>query len=638
MAAQARLRATDSGGVDDSDRDALALASVPLCLLHDLVGVAAFLASHPLHAFYLLFFARHLASLAGFFCPLLVSTGLLLAVFATAGPYLGGAEWPGASSLGRTCGVAVAALCAELQPDGACGAGLVAQLCSFVLGPGDDAAVDRVGEIMGELCDVTASCFVVLEVENSLLLVGGKECKDEIDDEVVIPLMDNATTDERSLLDHDDCCEEKDEIDDKVVISEDLKGSESSTEQCRQSEAGSVQEIMEAEEDPEIVIQEQGLIASDTDAIVEKRLECDPVSVEIKKCASMQTMELEVKKCEPAMEVKEVQSAEWTGNKEHEPVKQRSSIAQRIKQWEAQVSGNIKTVIEDGEDISVKIKDVKKCLHFEADPCVDRKLIAQDTTSGKQSVEQEHGQEFKDVEECVPSETDTPSEICGRDSSQAEENAPAPQSDQVPKDVQPEQDTQERQAAQPERDLQEIEEYEDVTESMVTTCNERAEDSPKPTSIAGRVRSRTSSENLVSDEGSPPQKEREWKRTLACKLYEERMQLRLCRDRAVVEGSDNMDMLWEAYEVGGGVRRGGIKVKSSNKAEGLVEEDEESEEHGDDEGSVRQLCCLQALKFSTKKMGFGGGKPSLAKISKVLRRMAVLSRAGSRRSHKVEVR
>jgi hypothetical protein len=37
-------------------------------------------------------------------------------------------------------------------------------------------------------------------------------------------------------------------------------------------------------------------------------------------------------------------------------------------------------------------------------------------------------------------------------------------------------------------------------------------------------------------------------------------------------------------------------------------------------------------------MGFGGGKPSLAKISKVLRRMAVLSRAGSRRSHKVEVR
>jgi hypothetical protein len=394
-------------------------------------------------------------------------------------------------------------------------------------------------------------------------------------------------------------------------------------------------------------------------------LECDPVSVEIKKRESMQAMELEVKKCEPvemeikkwepATEVKEVQSAESTGNKEREPVKRRSSIAQRIKLWEAHVSGNFNTVIEDEEDISVKIKDVKRCLHFEADPCVDRKLKAQDTTSRKQSVEQEHGQEFKDVKECVPPETDTSSEICGPDSSRAEENAPAPQRDQVPKDVQPEaelheqewraaqpeQDTQERQAAQPERDLEEIEEYEDdvTTESMATTCNERAEDSPKPpTSIAGRVRSRTSSENLVSDEGSPPQKEKEWKRTLACKLYEERMQLRLCRDRAVVEGSDNMDMLWEAYEVGGGVRRAGIKVKSSKKAEGLVEDDEESEEHGDDEGSVRQLCCLQALKFSTKKMGFGGGKPSLAKISKVLRKMTVLSRVGSRRSHKVEVR
>jgi hypothetical protein len=111
----------------------------------------------------------------------------------------------------------------------------------------------------------------------------------------------------------------------------------------------------------------------------------------------------------------------------------------------------------------------------------------------------------------------------------------------------------------------------------------------------------------------------------------------------VVEGSDNMDILWEAYEVGSsggsrtGVKQSGKKLKSSKKVEELVEEDEEvleEQDNADAEGSVRQLCCLQALKFSTKKMGFGGGKPSLTKISKVLKRMTMLSRVGSRCSQK----
>jgi hypothetical protein len=578
-------------------------------------------------------------------------------VLTTVGPHLGGARWIGAGSLGRTCGIAVAALCADLRPDcGGDGAGLVAQLCSFVLGPDDAAAIDLTGEIVGELCDITGSCFVVLQEEKSLLFrLGVVDCKE--------PAFELPLIDERGFLDHVACGVGKDEIDDKVAISENLKGSEPSAEQYRQSEAEFVLE-MEAEE--EVVIQEQGLISSDEDhAIVEKRLECDPVSVEIKKCEPVQSVELEVKKCElvqamvmeikkckSGMEVKDYQPVEPMGNKAREPVKSRSSIAQRIKLWEARASGNFKDVIEDMENIPVKIKDVKRCVDIRADLCVqpcDHKLKAQDISSKKESVEQEHSQEFKDVKECVPLET----EICNRDL-EAEENAPASHSDQVPKDVrseaelqeqecraaQSEQDMQECQVAQPEQDIQEMEEYKDVTESPVM-CNER-HNSLKSTSIAGRAHWRTSSENLVS-EGSPSQKEKEWKRTLACKLYEERMQLRLCRDRAVVEGSDNMDILWEAYEVGSsggsrtGVKQSGKKLKSSKKVEELVEEDEEvleEQDNADAEGSVRQLCCLQALKFSTKKMGFGGGKPSLTKISKVLKRMTMLSRVGSRCSQK----
>ncbi|GJN40218.1 hypothetical protein PR202_gb29400 [Eleusine coracana subsp. coracana] len=656
MAAQPRLRATDSD-------DAQVAVPVLCCLLQDLAGAVAFLASHPLHAAYLLVFARHLAAVAAFFGPLLVSTALLLAALATVG---GGADWPeaGSSSL---CGVAVAALRAGLRPDGGGEAGLVAQLCFFVLGPGDATAVDRVGEITGDLCDITGSCFVSEEGEEGLLLLGGEECKEVA---FALPLMDDAMGDSSFFfLDHKDSGEGKDEIDDKVVISEDLK---SLAQQCYQGEVGFVQESV-AEEEQVVGIQEQGLISSDIgDAIAEKRLECDLVSVEIKKCEPVQEMgmevkkrepvqaiEMEIKKCEPVqkMEVKELQPVQPKGIRSREQVKPCSLIAQRIKLWEAQVSGSFNTVIEDKEDISVKFsfesksnKDLKKCVPSEADPCIekrDHKLKTQDVTSKKQSVEREYGQEFKDVKECVPSETETFSEIWSQDQS-VEENAPASHTEQVPTDMQPEAEFKEQQcrAAQAEQDvqvgepeqaLQGTEEYKDVTESPVL-CNER-ESSLKSTSIAGRVHSRTSSENLIG-EGLPSQKEKEWKRTLACKLYEERMQLKLCRDRAVVEGSDNMDMLWEAYEVGGsgsGTKQGGIRVRNSKKVEELVEEDQEEsgeQDDDDDEGSVRQLCCLQALKFSTKKTGFGGGKPSLAKISKVLKRMTALSRVGSRHSQK----
>ncbi|EES08434.1 hypothetical protein BDA96_05G122300 [Sorghum bicolor] len=723
---------TDGGGGGGESankrNDAMPVAvAVSLCLLHDALSVALFLASHPLHTVYLLFFARGLLALAAFFWPLLVSTSLLLAALATVGPYVGGggAEWPGVRSLGRTCGIAVAALCAELRPDvGFPAAGLLAQLCSFVLGPTDAASVLRVEEIMGEPCAVitTASCFVPEKEQSLLLLIGGDDCKEPA---FALPVMDYIG--DRSLLDYGNFHDLKDKIDEKVVISEGMKGSDPLAEQCcfpRDRDTSLVQE-MEAEEEEESSIQGQDLILSAiyevSDGVEEKRLECDPVSVEIKKSEPVQVLEIrksqpmqameitkleplepieskkleinkfeplhaiEIKKYEPAQavqikkfepaeppEVKEyetvqaVQIKKWQPTleiqksepvesveiKKNELVKPRSLIAQRIKLWEAQVvSGNAKPFVAGREENAVEFslknkpaaKYAKKYVRFEADPCAEKcrsDQQAQVSASTEQCVEQQQEQEFKDVKQCMYSETEA-SEKCSQDM-KAEEITPAVVAqaeqellEQGCNDVLQE---LEYQIAQPEQELEEMEEmYNDVTQSPAMW---NARESPlKSTSIAGRVHSRTSSENLLS-EGSPSRKDKEWKRTLACKLYEERMQLRLCRDRAVVEGSDNMDMLWEAYEVGSGGNKGrggkrsGSKVKgSTSKVDDAVEEGEEEEEDADDdeEGSVRQLCCLQALKFSTRKMNFGGGKPSLSKIAKVLKRMTALSRMGPRR-------
>jgi hypothetical protein len=707
---------------------------VPPPPLHDALGVALFLASHPLHTVYLLFFARGLVALAAFFWPLLVSTSLLLAVLATVGPYVadtGAGDWPRGvrSSLGRTCGIAVSALCTELRPPDGAPAGLVAQLCSFVLGPTDAASVLRVEEIMGEPCNViiTASCFVPeVEGEQSLLLIGGDDCK-----EPAFALLVMDYIGDRSFLDYESSGDLKDKIDEKVVISEDMKGSDPLAEQCCfPRDTLFVQEMEAEEEEEESGIQGHDLILSAIDevsnGVEEKRLECDPVSVEIKKSEPVQVLEIrksqpmlameiteleplepmeakkleikkfkplhavEIKKCEPVqavqikkfepagppevkegetvqkvqiktlqptLETKKSEPVESVEIKKNELVKPRSLIAQRIKLWEAQVvSGNAKPFVGDREEnpveFSLKNKSAakygKKCVRFEADPCAEKcgsDQQAQVAVFTQECVEQQQEQEFKHVKEYMHSETEA-SDKCSQDM-KAEEITPAVVAqaeqemlEQGCNDVQPEPDLEELEyeMAQPEQELDEMEEvYNDMTQSPAM-WNER--ESPlKSTSIAVRVHSRTSSENLLS-EGSPSRKDKEWKRTLACKLYEERMQLRLCRDRAVVEGSDNMDMLWEAYEVGSGGNKGrggkrsGSKVKGSTaKVEDAVQEGEEEEEEDDDdnEGSVRQLCCLQALKFSTRKMNFGGGRPSLSKISKVLKRMTALSRMGSRR-------
>uniref|UniRef100_A0A0E0BIV8 Uncharacterized protein n=1 Tax=Oryza glumipatula TaxID=40148 RepID=A0A0E0BIV8_9ORYZ len=669
----ARSLCADSGGDGGDDGDLLerdAPLQLALSVLHDLLGVAGFVASHPLHAAYALFFARHLLALACFFSPLLATTALLLAVLVTvapcAGARRGGDSPPEPCSLGWTCGIAVGALRAELRPDpdgaGGGAVALLGQLCSFVLGPGDAAAVLRVGEIMGELCDTGDYCLI-LEHKPAVLF-------DHT--ELELP-WHQAAIDGQISMDQEVLDEIKDGIEEKKVVLEDLNAPHFSSESCSSRSDTSVQDI-----------QRQSFgSSSDGDGVEEKRLECDPVSVEIKKC-------------EP-------------------PAKSLSSVSRRILQWEAQASGNFKRVLDEMEENSVgfslekaRFLDLKECNKLDGGAYTEKCEVEEIASVAESGMHQEE-QVFKDVKECVQSEAETCTEKCSKDQ-QSEESVVVVQSeeewqeenlkivlpepelqDQEYKDVEPvkelqgqefkflqpeeEEEQQEQDSendAQPEEQLQEQdcnnslqpeeeeesqdhemrlqESHDDQEEEFTDAADQESprEDPLRPsTSIARRVHSRTSSEHLlVVGEGSP-RKEKEWKRTLACKLYEERMQLKLCRDRAVVESSsDNMDMLWEAYEVGGGgggasssatsTKRGASKAKRKQEHATADVEDDDDDGDEEEEGSVRQLCCLQALKFSTRKMSFGGGggKPSLAKISKVLRRVAALSRSGSRRSTK----
>ncbi|KAJ6831577.1 uncharacterized protein M6B38_307780 [Iris pallida] len=117
-------------------------------------------------------------------------------------------------------------------------------------------------------------------------------------------------------------------------------------------------------------------------------------------------------------------------------------------------------------------------------------------------------------------------------------------------------------------------------------------------------------------------KEKEWKRTLACKLYEERMTFKLCEDRTVVDGAEEMDLLWEAYEVDA--------TENTKKQTHRLEEEEDGDE--EEEESVN-LCCLQALRLSTGKMNLGVRRPNLEKFSRAFKGIG-LFRGSGRRSRK----
>ncbi|XP_061348301.1 uncharacterized protein LOC133293717 [Gastrolobium bilobum] len=110
--------------------------------------------------------------------------------------------------------------------------------------------------------------------------------------------------------------------------------------------------------------------------------------------------------------------------------------------------------------------------------------------------------------------------------------------------------------------------------------------------------------------------EKEWRRTLACKLFEERHN---------ADGSAGMDMLWETYETESNNKvQKKSNTKKGKKGEVQYNEDEEEEE----EDMESKLCCLQALKFSAGKMNLGMGRPNLLKFSKALKGIGWLHHVG----------
>ncbi|XXG41496.1 hypothetical protein AAC387_Pa01g1942 [Persea americana] len=109
-------------------------------------------------------------------------------------------------------------------------------------------------------------------------------------------------------------------------------------------------------------------------------------------------------------------------------------------------------------------------------------------------------------------------------------------------------------------------------------------------------------------------KEKEWKRTLACKLYEERQSM---------ESSEGMDLLWEVYEVDSGKAK---EINKGKKEKMLKKKDYEEEEEEEEEEMNSQLCCLQALRFSTGRMNVGLGKLNSMRITKAFKGMGIFVR------------
>ncbi|KAK8557640.1 hypothetical protein V6N13_007996 [Hibiscus sabdariffa] len=116
-------------------------------------------------------------------------------------------------------------------------------------------------------------------------------------------------------------------------------------------------------------------------------------------------------------------------------------------------------------------------------------------------------------------------------------------------------------------------------------------------------------------------KEKEWKRTLACKLFEE-------RHADHEDGDEGMDLLWEAYET----ESNEAQLKRSPKKGGV--DYNGIGEYDYDEECFGQLCCLQALKFSAGKMNLGMGRSNIVKISKALKGFGWLHHVSNRHGKK----
>ncbi|KAE8679672.1 hypothetical protein F3Y22_tig00111398pilonHSYRG00315 [Hibiscus syriacus] len=158
----------------------------------------------------------------------------------------------------------------------------------------------------------------------------------------------------------------------------------------------------------------------------------------------------------------------------------------------------------------------------------------------------------------------------------------------------------------------------DGFENLSSEKGEKDEES-KATVSSQRVKAAADVDNDINKETTgltygnlgSMRKEKEWKRTLACKLFEERYNATAAVADGVVEG---MDLLWETYESSDSTKS---KLKKGKKGGNGIE-DEDDEDYDYEEELDGHLCCLQALKLSTGKMNFGM-RPHFVKISKALK-------------------
>uniref|UniRef100_A0A7N0TPY6 Uncharacterized protein n=1 Tax=Kalanchoe fedtschenkoi TaxID=63787 RepID=A0A7N0TPY6_KALFE len=141
-----------------------------------------------------------------------------------------------------------------------------------------------------------------------------------------------------------------------------------------------------------------------------------------------------------------------------------------------------------------------------------------------------------------------------------------------------------------------------------TRVDESQDESTNSTDL-NKTASLKSSSSWI-EAGSMRRSEKEWRRTLACKLFEER------------HNKGGMDMLWETYEVVGAGDDGSSRA---NARESDVDEDEDD----DDAEEVGKMCCLQALKMSSGKVNLGIGRKNMMKLSKALRRFGWLPKTSS---------
>ncbi|KAL3531086.1 hypothetical protein ACH5RR_010408 [Cinchona calisaya] len=177
--------------------------------------------------------------------------------------------------------------------------------------------------------------------------------------------------------------------------------------------------------------------------------------------------------------------------------------------------------------------------------------------------------------------------------------------------------------------LQELDEFENV--KVTATSVEKKKSNPPSTKSNKAVEKQDNGHYNLGSYGSM-RKEKDWKRTLACKLFEERN-----NEDDLGEG---MDLLWETYEMESskskskGKANSKSKKKSNNKKKYHEEIEYKGHDDEEEDESDGQLCCLQALKFSAGKMNLGMGKPNLVKISKAIKGIGWLHNLSSRRHSK----